>query len=103
MVSAAQANSAHEQQKSNKREILIPELIFIERHPSVRRSISCQNSRWSCAKHDAGFNFESLPVPFVRPELPLLQGIADHLLLVRIRAQKVDVPDLACFIDNDPQ
>jgi hypothetical protein len=62
---------------------------------SVRRPVRCQNSRRGCAKHDSGFNLKSLPVLFVRPEPPLLQGIANHLLLLRIRAQKVDVPHLA--------
>src|SRR5580765_6755739 len=39
---------------------------------SVRRPVRCQNSRRGCAKHDSGFNLKSLPVPLVRPELPLV-------------------------------
>jgi len=53
-------------------------------------------------EHDAGFHFNRLAVPQVRPELPLLQAIGDGFCLIGKRAEEMDVFYPASFIDDDP-
>ena len=54
------------------------------------------------SKHDTGFHLNRLPIPQVRLELPLIQGIGDSLRLLWKCAEKVNVFDLALFVDDDP-
>src|SRR5579859_3940478 len=65
-----------------------------------RRYGSWSHGKGRTPKHDAGFNFQPLSIPFVGPELPLFQGIADCFFLFRKCAQKVNVLDLALFIND---
>src|SRR5208282_2035646 len=57
---------------------------------------------WCASKHDAGFHFNPVPVPQVRPELPLTQGIADRFGLIGKCAEEVNVFHLALFTNYDP-
>src|SRR5258707_3556768 len=56
---------------------------------------------WRAPKHDAGFHLNRLPVPQIRLELPLSQGIGNDFCLIGKRAEKVNVLDLASLVDND--
>ena len=52
-------------------------------------------------KQDSGFHLDRLPVPPIRLELPFAQSISDHLRLIGECAEKMNVLDLACSVDDD--